>query len=90
MKRETINIPKPKGNQGEKVMVKNYRRKNIWQKGIITSLEYRNSWGNFSWSYDVVVEGRKGQRVRIYVADDGIMSLKEYDTLVATGEEVEE
>ena len=79
MRRETIKIPKPKANQEEKVMVRNYRRKNLWQEGIVTSLQYRNSWGSFSWSYDVVVEGQKGQRVRLYVADDGIMSLKEWN-----------
>ncbi len=86
MKRKTISIPKPKGDQGEKVMVKNYRRKDIWREGVITSLQYKNSWGDFSWSYDVVVEGREGQRVRIYVGDDGIMSLKEYDVYVGVGE----
>ena len=78
MKRKKILIPEPKAKKNQKVMVRNFRRGKVWQEGSVGSLEYRNSWGRWSWFYEVVVRGLNGSAYTLYVCDDGIMSLKEF------------
>ena len=70
----TINIKilNPKANYQDKVLVANYRRKGRLQEGKVLSLEYANNFGEWSWSYTVLVKGENGRSYRLYVGDDKI------------------
>ncbi len=78
MEIETISIPKPKVNPNEKVLVKNYRRKDVWELAIVTSLSYSYNWGSWYWKYDVTLlrTAKSGYPLRLYVGDDKIKKMK--------------
>lgn len=78
MKREKRTIPKQKANRNEEVMVSNYRRNGLWQEGKVVGIEYKDSFGDWDWSYDVSVIGKNGSYYRLYVGDDRLMSMKEW------------
>ena len=72
-----MKIPKPKANPNERVLVKNYRRGDVWEEAIVTFLAYRYSWGSWEWSYDVTLirKSLSGNLLRLYVSNDGIKQI---------------
>lgn len=75
----TLQIPAPRANYGDAVIVKNYRRRPpVWERGSVAGLAWKNAFGDFAWQYDVVVERQvEGQTrgLRLFVGDEGIERL---------------
>jgi hypothetical protein len=74
-----MEIQDPVANLGDTVMVHNYRcnRKDgskVFEKGVVKRLAYINSFGDFYWSYDVMLIRRsnKNNAIWLSVGDDGI------------------
>ena len=73
-----MRIPSPKANWDDRVRVLNYRRRpERWESGKIVQLEYRNRFGTFSWSYEVLLyrESASGNTIRLYVGEDSIQAV---------------
>jgi len=59
--RNTITIPAPIANPGDKVEVINYRKKKIdpvWETGQVVRVQYRNDTliGKWRWTYAVILD----------------------------------
>lgn len=66
-----MQIPDPKANRDDHVLVENYRKKPPeWELGRVHSLKYENRFGSFDWCYEVILDrrGAKGL-LRMYVGD---------------------
>lgn len=79
-----MNIPKPKANFGDVVLVHNYRRKTadgkkIFETGKITGLEYRHRFnGKFAWSYEVVLERKSAISTTVFGRQIGGNTIRLY------------
>ena len=76
-----MNIPDPKANYGDTVWVHNYRSKpkdgsQVWEEGEVKYLEYGNSYGSFSWSYEIRLnrQTHSGNPIFLHVGNDKISS----------------
>ena len=70
-----MKIPNPIANYGDVVMVVNYRSKyEPWEEGVVKRLSYENSFGDFSWSYNVLLSRRSkaGNPIWLYVGNKRI------------------
>jgi len=67
-------IPDPKANHTDIVFVENYRRRPpVFERGKIMQLSYKNSFGEFYWSYEVAIKRPAPSRgYRLFVGDNQI------------------
>lgn len=77
-----MEIPDPKANYKDKVLVHNYRSKpkdgvEIWEEGEVKGLSYQNYFGKFSWQYEILLDRHslKGNVIWLYVSDDQIKKI---------------
>ena len=67
-----MEIPNPKANKDDIVLVENYRCKPPKiEPGRVVALGYKNRLGFFRWSYEVSIS-KRNTSYRIYVGDEGI------------------
>lgn len=74
-----MRIPNPVARHNERVCVWNYRKKyGDWEFGYIECLRYENRFGDFAWTYDVVLDRRSpsGNPIRLYVGAGDIRAIK--------------
>ncbi len=70
-----MTIPDPIANRGDAVKVKNHRKfPPDFESGTVEGLRYENLFGDFQWTYDVVLtrKGKSGSPIRLYVGQAAI------------------